>query len=114
MWRAVLLFLLGAGGISLAQQAEPEVRRAIPIDHRTNAPAQAPGEYDNPTWVQQVRPTPTPTPKPPVGPEPGFTPYRPTGRVEVAATPVPTPASSNASASTPSRSGSRWPVVPAP
>lgn len=61
---------------------EPEVRRALPVNPGTTPQSTNP-DYINPDWMQRVQPSPTPTP----GPEPGFTPYRPKGRVEVAPTP---------------------------
>lgn len=114
MRRYVTALLLGTGGVLHAQQPHPEVRRAIPVNQPDPGitPAQ---EYQNPAWMQRVLPpaaaeatpmpvatpipmgtpmpvaTPIPMDPPPraVGPEPGFTPYRPTGRVRVNPTPAP-------------------------
>ena len=85
-------------GVSFAQ----EVRRAIPVTPSATpkpepptAPA-VPFDYDNPAWMNRVKPaqpvtTPPPVPQPTatpyIGPEPGFTPYRPQGRVQVMPTP---------------------------
>ncbi len=108
----IVILLLSAGGMAMAQQSggEPEVRRALPVQSPpgpeirralpvTSSPAPSPAspasDYINPGWMQRVQPSPTPTP----GPEPGFTPYRPTGRVEVA--PTPSAATTPAPASTP-------------
>lgn len=107
MRKYVAVFLLGSGGTLLAQQPHPEVRRAIPVNQPD--PGTSPvSDYDNPAWMQKVQPSPTPvpvatpipiaTPIPmdsparSVGPEPGFTPYRPTGRVKVNPTPTPSQA----------------------
>lgn len=106
MRRYVTVFLLGTGGVLQAQQPHPEVRRAIPVNQAD--PAVSTDDYNNPAWMQKVQPSPTPvtattpmpvatpipmdSPRSKVGPEPGFTPYRPTGRVKVDPTPheVPT------------------------
>lgn len=118
MRKYVVAFLVGSGGILQAQQPQPEVRRAIPVT--PSQPSGTPAsDYDNPAWMQRVH-TPTPAPAAPAatpmpvatpipmgtpmpvatpipmdsprstGPEPGFTPYRPQGRVRV--NPSPTPA----------------------
>ncbi|CAN5325395.1 hypothetical protein BH09VER1_BH09VER1_37630 [soil metagenome] len=99
------LLLVSAGAL-LAQDGQvpaiPEVRRAIPITRSTPAPGPVPEptvrralpvdteNYQNPGWMQQVAtPTPAPAQKPPPGPEPGFTPFRPKARIEVAPSATP-------------------------
>lgn len=106
-------------GLTLAEEAplwQPEVRRALPVEkpapEATPVPPPAPPSevvtdpsdpreiptapavpFDNPAWMDRVPVPKTPAPpltRPP-GPEPGFTPYRPQGRIEVAPTPEATP-----------------------
>lgn len=99
MKRIVLGSFLLSGGILLAQegqetqyfQPEPEVRRALPVNAGESTPAPTPRpnyptQYENPAWMKKVPPAAKATPTPP-GPEPGFTPFRPQGRITVAPTP---------------------------
>lgn len=76
--------------------SEPEVRRALPANVSLE-------NYDNPDWVQRVRPaeaavpTPTPEVRPALpardlAPEPGMAPFRPTNRAAEDPQPVATPA----------------------
>ena len=97
------VFLLGSAGMIFGQQQQfwqPEVRRAIPVEKPTPTPGQVPkaipvtkpvptpqsappkASYPNPAWMQRVQPSPPPVSTP--GPEPGFTPNNPQGRIEVA------------------------------
>src|SRR5882724_10298081 len=97
------VFLLGSAGIIFGQQQQfwqPEVRKAIPVEKPTPTPGQVPkaipvekpmptpqsappkAPYPNPAWMQRVQPSPSPVSTP--GPEPGFTPSRPQGGIEVA------------------------------
>jgi TolA-binding protein len=123
------VFLLGSAGMMFGQQQpfwQPEVRRAIPVEKPTptpekdvpkalpvEAPRAIPVEkpqpppqsvpqgtsYQNPAWMQRVKPSPTPASPP--GPEPGFTPFRPPGRVEVAPKSPPPPSATPAPQSSP-------------
>lgn len=93
------------------RRAIPVQREAQPSPTPVATPIPR-AEPVNPAWMQRVHPSPASTPaaqqqpyrpepptgravpfdeegavKPPPGPEPGFTPYRPQGRVEVAPTP---------------------------
>ena len=97
------------------RRAIPVQREAQPTPTPVATPIPR-AEPVNPAWMQRVHPSPAATPaaqqqpyrpepptgravpfdeegavKPPPGPEPGFTPYRPQGRIEVAPTPEPTP-----------------------
>ncbi len=98
--------LLATAGALLAQDGQvpalPEVRKAIPVTRSTPTPTPAAeppvrralpvntDDYQNPGWMQKVAtPTPAPAQKPPPGPEPGFTPFRPKGRIEVAPSATP-------------------------
>lgn len=88
MKRLLLGSFLLSGGMLMAQETElwqPEVRRAIPVQASpTPRPQPTPAqEYQNPAWMERVRPATTPD-RPPPTPEPGFTPFRPQGRIEVA------------------------------
>lgn len=56
---------------------------APPVREIPTAPAVP---FDNPEWMKRVQPSPTPAESAPK-PEPGFTPYRPQGRIEVAPSP---------------------------
>ncbi len=105
MIRRAAIFLLLPLGAVFAQEdpppnRQPEVRRALPVnpiatptplpERRAEPPTPPAVPFDNPAWMERVKPVPTPTtPAPPVGPEPGFQPYRPQGRVEVVPTPPP-------------------------
>jgi len=83
----VFLAMLTIPAIAQNPPAEPEVRRALPVNRAE------PEDYENPPWVQRVlpaepvNPTPTPVPTPP--PEPFATPFRPIPRAEPVATPIP-------------------------
>lgn len=105
--RAAIFFLLSLGAVFAQEDPppnrQPEVRRALPVNPiatptplpevRRAEPASPPAvPFENPAWMERVRPMPTPTtPAPPVGPEPGFQPYRPQGRIQVVPTPTPEP-----------------------
>ncbi|HRJ70597.1 MAG TPA: tetratricopeptide repeat protein, partial [Terrimicrobiaceae bacterium] len=82
--------VLATGAVLSAQNGEiwqPEVRRAIPVEKPAATPQGNPEDYQNPAWMEKVRPAAPAAPQP--GPEPGFTPYRPQGRIQVDPTPAP-------------------------
>ncbi|MBN8711432.1 MAG: tetratricopeptide repeat protein [Verrucomicrobia bacterium] len=93
---SLILSLLGSAACVCTLMAqEPEVRRAIPVIRGEQG---SDFDYQNPSWMSHVSPTPaqTPTPTPipaptvdprKFAPEPGFTPFRPSGRVTVSPTP---------------------------
>lgn len=103
MRRIAIATLLVSSGSVLAQQGQPEIRRAIPVETSTPAPRAVPtpkssapavpaDDYDNPAWMNRVRPAipvnPTPAPTPPQD-----LPFRPApapqGRIKVDPTPAP-------------------------
>jgi TolA-binding protein len=109
MRRFATTLLLASAGMLFGQDNpfwQPEVRRAVPVEKATPTPMPEPSPaqreiptapavpFDNPAWMQKVPQPKTPAPPvaEPVGPEPGFTPYRPQGRIEVAPTAPPAPA----------------------
>jgi tetratricopeptide (TPR) repeat protein len=100
--RALSTALLISTGVLCAQQGEPEIRRAIPVEKpsptpravptpRTAAPV-VPDDYDNPAWMSRVPRAEPVNPVAPAEPEvaPGA-PFRPAprGRIEVDPTPAP-------------------------
>lgn len=98
-----LLRLTGAGLAVLCTvtmqkaSAEPEVRRAIPVEKPAATPKPEPPTapavpFDNPAWMNRVPAPKTPPPEAPIPrAEPVATPYRPQKKIEVAPTPSPAP-----------------------
>ncbi|HEY5740962.1 MAG TPA: tetratricopeptide repeat protein [Terrimicrobiaceae bacterium] len=103
------VFLFGSAGVLFGQPQpfwEPEVRRAVPVEYPSSTPIQAPraipvakpvatpqakpvatplspppsDPFENPDWMQRVRPSPSPL----ATPRPASSPYRPQGRIQVA------------------------------
>src|SRR6478736_4360971 len=101
--RAVSTALLISAGALWAQQGQPEIRRAIPVEKpqpapravptpKSAAPALPADDYENPAWMQRVRPAIPVAPAVRPDEEPAFRPeprQAPQGRIQVDPTPDP-------------------------
>jgi TolA-binding protein len=100
MKRTLTSALVLAAGLATLQRlgAEPEVRRALPVEPAAPAAVPTPrtspppvsDDYNNPAWMQRVRPAEPVNPVTPAAP-PENVPFRPEprGRIEVAPSPTP-------------------------